>query len=393
MQYLEQLILITVCSLVFFACQGEKHHTDPGYYIEWDETSLFRVAEEGGYPRLRRLNDGSLLVAYENRRGDVVVKRSTDEGYSWEEPITAYEKFEFIAQGSPASTVVNIANPEFIQLANDDILLACNLRPRVEGIYPFSIALKRSSDNGKTWSDAKILYQAAPFFKDGCWEPSFLILPDGEVQVYFANESPYRDSDEQEISMVTSIDNGYTWSESPVTVSFRKEYRDGMPVGVHDGTHIYVAIEDNVSGQFKPYIIQGAVGDSWADPVLDDSPYRYSALQSSLPDTVYAGAPYLIRTGNGVYVLSYQTTSNRSSDWERSTMEVQVSDTPSGFKNPSRPFKVPLSREAKWSSLADLGDNTIAALSSTNFEGEKIGVWMIKGTISVSECRSQARLD
>ena len=381
MQYTERLIFISILLLIFSACQGEKDHNDQYYYIEWDRASLLRIAEEGGYPRLRRLNDGSFLAAYENRQGDVVVKRSSNEGVSWDDPVTAYEKFEFVDPASSASTVVNIANPEIVQLANGDILLASNLRPRKEGLYPFSIALKRSVDKGRTWSQAQILYQAAPFFRDGCWEPSFLILPDGTVQIYFANESPYRDSDEQEISMIRSVDNGYTWSENPTTVSFRQGYRDGMPVAIHDGTNIYLAIEDNLSGQFKPYIIRSAVDSPWVEAVRKDSPYRYSALRSPLPDTVYAGAPYLIRTENNVYVLSYQTTNNRSFDWERSTMEIQVSGVPSDFSNPSQPFIVPLSKEAKWNSLADLGNNTIAALASTNFEGEKIGVWMIKGKI------------
>ncbi|WP_436417348.1 exo-alpha-sialidase [Petrimonas sulfuriphila] len=381
MPYTERLIFISILLLIFSACQGEKDHNDQYYYIEWDRASLLRIAEEGGYPRLRRLNDGSFLAAYENRQGDVVVKRSSNEGVSWDDPVTAYEKFEFVDPASSASTVVNIANPEIVQLANGDILLASNLRPRKEGLYPFSIALKRSVDKGRTWSQAQILYQAAPFFRDGCWEPSFLILPDGTVQIYFANESPYRNSDEQEISMIRSVDNGYTWSENPTTVSFRQGYRDGMPVAIHDGTNIYLAIEDNLSGQFKPYIIRSAVGSPWVEAVRKDSPYRYSALRSPLPDTVYAGAPYLIRTENNVYVLSYQTTNNRSFDWERSTMEIQVSGVPSDFSNPSQPFIVPLSKEAKWNSLADLGNNTIAALASTNFEGEKIGVWMIKGKI------------
>lgn len=381
MPYTERLIFISILLLIFSACQGEKDHNDQYYYIEWDRASLLRIAEEGGYPRLRRLNDGSFLAAYENRQGDVVVKRSSNEGVSWDDPVTAYEKFEFVDPASSASTVVNIANPEIVQLANGDILLASNLRPRKEGLYPFSIALKRSVDKGRTWSQAQILYQAAPFFRDGCWEPSFLILPDGTVQIYFANESPYRDSDEQEISMIRSVDNGYTWSENPTTVSFRQGYRDGMPVAIHDGTNIYLAIEDNLSGQFKPYIIRSAVDNPWVEAVRKDSPYRYSALRSPLPDTVYAGAPYLIRTENNVYVLSYQTTNNRSFDWERSTMEIQVSGVPSDFSNPSQPFIVPLSKEAKWNSLADLGNNTIAALASTNFEGEKIGVWMIKGKI------------
>jgi len=40
-----------------------------------------------------------------------------------------------------------------------------------------------------------------------------------------------------------------------------------------------------------------------------------------------------------------------------------------------------LSKEAKWNSLTDLGNNKIAALSSTNFNSKTIGVWLIKGEI------------
>ena len=127
--------------------------------------------------------------------------------------------------------------------------------------------------------------------------------------------------------------------------------------------------------------MQSSIKQAWVNPVLEDSPYRYSALRNPLGNEVYAGAPYLVLTDKGLFVLSYQTTKNRSSDWELSTMEVVVRDRPSDFRNPSQPFDVPLSNEAKWNALYDLGDNTIAALASTNFNSDKIGVWMIKGKI------------
>jgi hypothetical protein len=154
-----------------------------------------------------------------------------------------------------------------------------------------------------------------------------------------------------------------------------------MPVAVHNGKEIFVAIEDNRSVQFKPYIVKSSILDNWREPVLEDSPNRYPALRHPLPDSIYAGAPYLIKTDRDIFVLSYQTTHHRTSEWEHSTMEVVISDKPGDFRNSSRPFDVPLPKEAKWSSLSDMGDNTIAALSSTNFNSDRIGAWMIKGKI------------
>lgn len=381
MQYIRQIILFPFLFLTFSTCQSGENQENKDYFIEWENSTLVCIADEGGYPRMRRLEDRSLIVVYENRRGDVMVKKSADEGGTWGEPVMAYPAFNFTDEKTGETTKVNITNPEIIQLSNGDILLATNLRPRKEGIYPFSVALKKSTDNGATWTQPDILYRAGTYFGDGCWEPSFLMLPNGILHLYFANESPYRTSDEQEISMLYSTDHGTSWSQTYTTVSFRKGKRDGMPVAVHDGSKIYVAIEDNLSQQFKPWLVQSSIAQAWANPVLENSPYRYSALKNPLAVEVYAGAPYLIHTDEGFFVLSYQTTGNRSSDWELSTMEVVVSDRASDFRNPSRPFDVPFSKEAKWNALCDLGDNAIAALASTNFKSDKIGVWMMKGKI------------
>lgn len=381
MQYIERLIFLSVFLFAALSCENRENQAEKDYFIEWDNTSLVCIAEEGGYPRLIKLVDESLLAVYENRRGDVVIKKSFDNGSTWSDPVVSFEAFNFTDTKTGEETRVNIANPEIIQLPDGDLLLAVNLRPRIEGIYPFSIALKRSIDNGATWSDADILFQAAELFRDGCWEPSFLLLPDGTIQIYFANEYPYQESDEQEISVLTSADNGFVWDSQPKKVSFRQNHRDGMPVGVHDGESVYVVIEDNVSGQFKPWIIRSSIKNSWEYPILEESPGRYAALKNNLPDTVYAGAPYIIRTDSGIYLISYQTTENRSSNWELSTMEVVISDKPYDFRNSTQPFDVPLNKEAKWNSLSDLGNNTIAALGSTNFNSEKTGVWMIKGKI------------
>ncbi|MDO5524151.1 MAG: sialidase family protein [Bacteroidia bacterium] len=379
MQYIVGIIFGFLLSLT--SCEQHRNNNTAGYTIDWNDNSLVCIAESGGYPRIHRLGNGLLMVTYEDRRGNVVVKQSSDEGATWSEPVIVFTRFEYQNEKNNTSCTVNIANPEFISLPDNSIALAVNFRPNKPEVYPFSIALKRSVDEGKTWLDEQVVYKAAPRFNDGCWEPSFLLLPDGTLQLYFANEYPYLHSDEQEISMFTSDNYGVTWSDIATTVCFRAGHRDGMPVPVLNGDEILVAIEDNVSGQFKPYIVQTSVANPWESPVSADSPKRYSALETPLPDTVYAGAPYFIRTENGMFVMSYQTTRNRTSNWELSTMEVVVSDSPADFKNPTYPFNVPLSKEAKWSALADLGNGEIAAVSSTNFNSDKIGVWMIKGKI------------
>ncbi len=379
MRYSQGLI-ICFFFIIFVSCQNEDDKEKSiDYSIKWNNKTLTCIAEEGYYPRMHRIKDNSLLAFYENGKGDVVTKRSEDEGASWSDANLVYESFVY--ENNNQSSKVNISNPEFIQLSNGDLLFACNLRPVKDGIYPFSIALKRSTDNGVTWNQEQIVYKAATSFKDGCWEPSFLALHDGSLQLYFANEYPYTDSDEQEISMLSSKDNGVTWTSEAKTVSFRKNHRDGMPVAVLDGENIAIAIEDNIAGQFHPYIVSGSINDNWSTSVTGESDKRHPALANPLPKNVYAGAPYLIKTDMGVYLLSYQTTENRTDNWERSTMEVVVSKTTNYFKNPSHPFNVPLSKEAKWNSLTDLGKGEIAALSSTNFQSERVGVWMIKGQI------------
>ncbi|MGV8964197.1 MAG: exo-alpha-sialidase [Candidatus Saccharimonadaceae bacterium] len=328
---------------------------------------------------MHRINDNSLLVFYENGKGDILSKRSLDEGVTWSVPNVAYESYFY--ENQKQSTKINIANPEFIQLKNNDLLLACNLRPAKNDVYPFSIAVKRSIDEGYTWETEQVIYKAHNHFRDGCWEPAFLALPDGTLQIYYANEFPYTASDEQEISMLSSSDNGVTWTSKAKIVSFRKNHRDGMPVPVLDGKNIALAIEDNIAGQFQPFIVIGKINDNWTTHVTGESDNRHFALTNPLPEKVYAGAPYLIKTDIGLYILSYQTTENRTDNWEQSTMEVVVSKTTSNFKNPSHPFNVPLNKEAKWNSLTDLGKGEIAALSSTNLQSQKIGVWMIKGKI------------
>ncbi len=381
---MKAMILVTLFALLFqvdvsgqvaIACPADRPH------IVWDRSTMTKIADTGGYPRMRKLQDSSLLIIYQDYLGDVDYKRSYDGGKTWSEPTRIFTQFVY-SDLKGESTVVKIANPEIYQLQNGDLITACNYRPEKEEIAPYVIVVRRSIDNGKTWLAPQLLYSAAPRFKDGCWEPSFLQLPNSELQVYFANENTYRQSDEQEISVLSSFDNGKTWSEKPRTVSFRKDRRDGMPVATIIDDEIVLVIEDNNIDRFKPYMVRNKLSENWKIPVLADSKQREYCLIDQMNDSIYMGAPYLLRLPHGETLISYQTNENRMSDWEFSTMEIAIGDKSGrNFGCRTQPFPVPLNKEAKWGSLALLNDSTVVALTSSNIDSDKVAPWIILGHI------------
>jgi hypothetical protein len=161
---------------------------------------------------------------------------------------------------------INMAVPDKLEL-NDGSILVC-YNPRPFDIHPsrkFGIRSKKSYDGGNTWEDERLLYEAGHEFENGCWEPSAVQLPDGEIQLFFADEGPYTHSSEQNISLLRSHDNGMSWTTTPEIVSFRAGSRDGMPVPIllKNKRETAIAIEDNGFQNFKPYIIKSLADFRW----------------------------------------------------------------------------------------------------------------------------------
>ena len=339
--------------------------------IEWQPSTLRLVAENGVYARVIRLRSGALLCCYEKGK-QCWIKRSGDEGLSWgqERVVTSY------AHGKAA-------NPEMLQLKNGALLFCYNERPN-DGVSPFAIAVTVSRDEGASWGDSRRIFEGGTKPSEGCWEPAALQFPDGEIQLYFANEAPYPRSDEQEISRVCSTDSATSWSRAE-TVSFRAGTRDGMPVPrlLNDGKTVVMAIEDNgVNGRFKPAILCSDVESRWRGRVIGgDSPCRWFALSERLPDEVYAGAPYICQMPNGDTLLSMQSDEGR----HEAQMVVSVGDEKArAFRHRSVPFALEDGVAGKWNSLFVKNSNTVTAVSSTTLHG-KSGIWIIDGCVKDAE--------
>ncbi len=349
-------------------------------HIVWDKTTLKRVsasvsvANYSGYGRIVQLKDESLLAIYETN-GNIVCVKSTDVGSSWSAPVIVATRIKG----------TNMTVPDILVLADQSILVCYNARPYdISPSRKFGIRTKKSYDGGKTWEDEKLCYEAGYLFKDGCWEPSAVQLPNGEVQLYFANEGPYTSSNEQNISMLRSADNGLTWTTTPEVVSFRPGRRDGMPVPLllNNKKDIVFAIEDNGFTTFKPYIIRNSIKKNWGQTVGATSADRTYALAEKIGDHIYAGAPYLRQLKTGETILSYQGTEGRSNRMGNAEMKVVIGDKHArNFKGKTTPFTVPANKSCLWSSLTVLKDNTIIAVTTTSAYSRNTEVWMIKGRL------------
>jgi len=358
-----------------------------GIRIAWDYTSLTKISPSdkgikyAGYPRLIQLNDQSLLCVFE-ADGYIVGTKSKDFGATWSNQIKIADPVDG----------VNMSVPDILELADHSLLVSYNPRPvKPDPSKPFAIKTKKSFDGGLTWVDERTLYEADYKFKNGCWEPSAIQLPDGEIQLFFANEGVYRATDEQNISMLKSSDGGLNWTKTPRIVSFRTGKRDGMPCPLllQNKQTIVFSIEDNGYTTFKPYIIRNTVYNSWPVLVNGSSSNRNYALQDKLDDSIYAGAPYLRQLRTGETILSYQGTEGRSNDPGRAEMRVVIgNDEALYFNRKTSPFKIALNKSGLWNSLSVLNDNTVVALTSTNnySNSNNMEIWMIKGHVIPEIC-------
>ena len=351
--------------------------------IHWDTATLQRISPAGMasfYPRMLQLADGSLLTVYASG-GNIMGTGSSDGGKSWSLPAVI----------APREEGVNQDTPDLLQLQNGSLLLCYATRPQgalrgaPDTAKKFEILVLQSGNGGKTWQGKK-LYKAGSSFKDGCWEPSMVQLPGGEIQLFFADEGVYTRSDEQNISLLRSSDNGATWSETPQIISFRKGSRDGMPVPVwlRGENKVVMAIEDPGHKNFKPYTIRSAPQGRWQKTVDGSDPARSYALATPIEDSVYAGAPYLRQLSTGETILSYQSTEGRAGNKDNNAvMRVAIGDKEAkAFSNVSTPFAVPEGHHALWSSLCVLKNDVVVAVTSTNaFSQGRPEIWMIKGSV------------
>ncbi len=367
---------LPVLLFLFFSFSAGAY--EDGIRIAWDYREC-KFQTGGVYARIKQLRNGDLVLVYSQGTNVYIKKKPAGDRY-WGIPVNV---------AGDVKGLYNYTNSELIELESGRLLYAWNARPKISGSVPYKIMIKASDDGGKTWNSETDVYMAGNTPEYGCWEPVFLQLPSGELQLYFANEFTVPVHD-QNITMLRSFDGGQTWGE-PEVVCYRKGSRDGMPVPVYlqENKGIVLAIEDNgIEGFFKPVIIHTAVEDNWkSGTVTGIHPSRWHALRSDyrLPSDTYAGAPYLIQLSGKETLLSVQSTEGRNTPWthDHSIMQVYIGDSEAkNFSRKSTPFAfLPASANALWNALCQVNDSTVMAVSSIGGLSENNGIWTASGKI------------
>lgn len=354
------------------------HAPYEGSRIYWDVSSKQELFPSGNYARLIELADGRLMVAAE-AGGGISVRYSSDGGATW----TTAERIVKSADRVP------YAVPDLTQLADGTILVGFNPRPSTpySDERRFGIRTMRSTDNGATWEGPIFIYDAQMTFEDGCWEPSFLQLPSGEVHCYFANENNFVNSNEQEISVSRSLDGGQTWSEAS-RVCYRAGSRDGMPSAIltPEG-EIVVIVEDNGHGGyggFRATTVRCSLENNWKSWVDAGSANRSMIFADSYDKGFISAAPYLRQFKSGETVASWQgDRGERAGKGENFfDMFVAVGDANArGFKAVTEPFGLELTDHALWNSVGVAGENTVFALASIGGPNKGNAINLMQGKL------------
>lgn len=368
MKFLQTITLALLSLTVLSACQNTEME------IKWDYSTCKHITD-GVYARIKPVGDRFALVY--SAGPAAYIRWSSNKCATWSEP-------QRVAQADG----YNYTNCEILELSGGSLLYMWNARPKQDSGLPYKIMIATSDDYGTTWHEQTI-YSASTDTREGCWEPVAIELPSGEVQLFFANEYPYALSDEQEITLLRSLDKGKTWSK-PEAISMRKGSRDGMPVPIYlpHRKEIAVAIEDNgIRGLFKPVIVRS--DNNWADGAVSGNDTRREealAPEWQLHDTIYAGAPYLIQLGKSHTILSIQSTEGRKGrDHRYANMQVYVGDKDArNFRNRTTPMpQLSANGSALWNSICAIDSrHVIAVMSVSGAPDGKNGIWSVVGELS-----------
>ena len=420
--YVTSICLTAILLSVFSSCKDEdgpdnRGITDETYKpvkltpvsglrVAWDYSSLTKLANKGSSLKMVRISEQTLVGVYESDYSIYAII-SNDNGITWGTPMTLFGKTTH--QGTHGEQTITytdlMTQPSITQLSNGDLVAACGViyKYTIDNIateFPAAILTRRFSIDGNLETIQQV------YSNLGCESPALLELPDGELQLYFANSTTSETVEiisstglfitygEQQIEMIYSRDEGATWSSyiggfgpdgiekrwtGSKIISYRSGKINNSPSAAILGDNIVLAYGDNRNVTFKPYIVRTSLTNNWVYPVNGDAPEREYAFYEMLPEKYFMGYPGLLTLPSGESLLAYETDADRDEGCE--ALEVAISDRNAlDFTKTTRPLGLTKSIRSVMNSLMLFDDKTIVALTTSNYQSPSADApWYIKG--------------
>ncbi len=327
------------------------------------------------YPRVKKLANGKYLMTFnDGPQGPDVYYRIGDSLSNWSSPAILFKEEPGVHEGHTR----RYAAADSVVLQDGTILVAATYWEG--GCYSTDFGnsgtvMKKSTDNGKTWSEAKVIYKGIS------WEPCLVQLKSGEIQCYLTHIAPYcvwygyhpslRSSGS---AIIRSFDGGETWTPNVTDPPYEADRVMQTYIGMRDGKKIFndqmpVAVELNngdiacvcesidLSGNYRTML--GVTHDNWAKPLgaTEAGPEDKFCFES----TINCYGPYIRQMLSGETVVSMSA----------SGMELFMGDeTAHNFRNIGQVNFDGL-QTGGWDSLEVLNPHALLAVSTYRSGSDK----------------------
>lgn len=268
------------------------------------------------YPRVKKMANGKYIMFYQNNQigADTYYVTSSDLK-TWTGGEKLFARHAIVDQ-TGANNERRFSTCNALVLANGDIIAVASYRANTNyKLLPLNngLIMRRSSDNGVTWSSPVEIYQGTN------WEPHLLQLPSGEIQCYFTDSRTVIAEYNTGTALIVSNNNGQTWSPSfgnaPNRVIRKKFgeqngtplFTDQMPGVIKlNNTDKLAAVMESYNNSNNYSLSMAYTGDNGKWTNLSETQEGPTDRQNY----IFAGAgPSLAQFVSGETVMSYNTSS------------------------------------------------------------------------------------